>query len=377
MASTNFAALTDEQLTTWSRDFWREARNRTFLMPFVGSDHMSMIQRVDELKTTNDGARAVLTLIHESAGDGVVGDNQLKGNESVMTSDECVLRLDQWRDAHRSTGKLNEQTSVVKFRNEAKLSLANKAARVMDELMFLTMSGVAYTRHTNGATRTGSQLNLLSYAADVTAPTSARHYRWDATTGLMAGDTTAMVDADTPTWAMLVQAKAKAVEDYLPALSHEGGIEYYNVFMSPRGIALLKQDPNFLAAWQHAQKRGEDNPLFKGTPHGGRKGIYIDGLNILEYRHVYNTLGAVGASAANQWTNLTRGGQRTLLCGRQALGYADIKGALPTWVEETEDLGNIDIIATGKIFGLLKPKFLSSYAGSVQDFGVMCIDTAL
>ena len=34
---TNFAALTDEQYTVWSRQFWREARNKTFLNVFAGS----------------------------------------------------------------------------------------------------------------------------------------------------------------------------------------------------------------------------------------------------------------------------------------------------------------------------------------------------
>jgi len=30
MALTNFAALTSDQLTAWSRDFWRVARNMSF-----------------------------------------------------------------------------------------------------------------------------------------------------------------------------------------------------------------------------------------------------------------------------------------------------------------------------------------------------------
>ena len=37
MALTNFAALTTEQLTAWSRDFWRVARNASFINQFAGS----------------------------------------------------------------------------------------------------------------------------------------------------------------------------------------------------------------------------------------------------------------------------------------------------------------------------------------------------
>jgi N4-gp56 family major capsid protein len=367
MSATNFAALTDEQYTVWSRDFWREARNKTSIMGFVGSGPSAMIQRISELRSTKDGARAVITLINEAVGDGVVGDNQLKGNEEAMSSDEKVIVLDQWRQAHRSAGKMSDQKSIVNFRNEAKDQLSNTAARVMDELMFQTLSGVAYSLKPDGTARTGSQLPLLAYADQVSAPTSRRHRRWDVSTGLMAGDTTSVDAADLPSWEMLVDMKAYAVNEYMKPIRSDNGIEVYNVFMCPDGIAALKKDPDFLAAWQHAQKRGEENPLFKGTKHGGKRGIYIDGLNILEYRNVFHP---------STWGAGSVSGQRVLLCGAQALAFADIGGA--TWVEDpNEDYKNTLGIAVGKIFGMLKPTFYSTYAGSDQDFGVLCVDTAV
>jgi N4-gp56 family major capsid protein len=370
MASTNFAALTNEQYTVWSRDFWREARNKTFLMSFAGTGANSMVQRITELRKTTDGARAVITLINEATGDGTVGDNTLKGNEETLGSDEMVIQLDQWRHAHRNTGRMSDQSSIVDFRKEGKDQLSNTASRVMDELGFLTLSGVSYAFKTNGAARVGSQLSLLKYASDVTAPTSARYWRWDASTGLEAGDTSQVAVADTPSWKMLVEMKAKAVDTYLPALRSDDGVEVYNVFMTPRGIAKLKQDTDFLAAWREGQKRGDENPLFKGTKHGGKAGIYVDGLNILEYRHVYNTPGT-----SSKWGGGTVDGQRVLLCGRQALAFADI--GTPMWVEEKEDYDNVLGISVAKIFGLLKPSLYSTYAQSVQDFGVMCVDTAI
>src|SRR5690606_40683070 len=117
MASTNFAALTDEQYTVWSRDFWREARNKTFLMSFAGDSANSMIQRITELRKTTDGARAVITLINEATGDGVVGDNELEGNEEALTASDMVIQLDQWRKAHKSAGKRSEEhTSELQSR---------------------------------------------------------------------------------------------------------------------------------------------------------------------------------------------------------------------------------------------------------------------
>ena len=68
-------------------------------------------------------------------------------------------------------------------------------------------------------------------------------------------------------------------------------------------------------------------------------------------------------------------GQRILLCGAQALAFADI-GAL-SWIEKDFDYDNVQGIAVDKIFGLLKPQLYSTYAQSKQDFGVLVCDTSL
>jgi hypothetical protein len=156
------------------------------------------------------------------------------------------------------------------------------------------------------------------------------------------------------------------VNNFIRPMRSDDGVEVYNVFMTPDGIARLKKDGDFLAAWQNAQKRGEENPLFKGTKHGGKKGIYIDGLNILEYRNVYHS---------STWGGGAVRGQRVLLCGAQALAFADI--GTSEWHEKEFDFGNVKGIAIAKIFGLLKPVLYSTAHGSDEDFGVMCVDTAL
>ena len=373
MAMTNFGALHSEALTTWSRDFWREARNRTFVMGFAGDSSESMIQRVTELKSTTGGARAVITLINDATGDGVVGDNELEGNEEALSSSDMVIQLDQWRKAHKSSGKMAEQRSVVKFRAEAKDHLSYAVSRVMDELAFQTLSGISYTLKPDGSQRLASQLPLMRFAADVAAPSSKRHFRWDATSGLVSGDTSAVDVADLPTWEMLVDMKAAAVNSYIRPIRSDDGVEVYNVFMCPDGLAALKKDKDFIAAWREAEKRGESNPLFKGTKHGGKSGIYIDGLNIMEYRNVFNTRGA--ASGAKWGAAGAVDGQRILMCGAQALAFADIGGA--EWNEKDFDYGNRQGVSVGKIIGLLKPQLFSTYAQSKQDFGVICVDTAL
>jgi uncharacterized FAD-dependent dehydrogenase len=53
MAQTNFAELTQEQLTAWSRDFWRYARNMSFTYRFAGTGSNAIIQLVTELTIRN------------------------------------------------------------------------------------------------------------------------------------------------------------------------------------------------------------------------------------------------------------------------------------------------------------------------------------
>lgn len=374
MAFTNFGKLTTEQATVWSRDTWREVRNTSFVLSnFAGNDMNSMIQRITELKETKQGTRAVITLVPDLEGDGVVGDNQLEGNEEEMKAYDQVVDYDQIRNAHRLEGRMADLRSTVQFRTNAKNLLSYWGADRVDELAFLTMSGVSYSFRSNGAVRVGSQFPMLSFAANVTAPTANRHFRWSAADGLVAGATNLIEAADTPSWEMLVALKAQAEEARIRPIRTSDGIELYNVFMSARGIAALKKDDKFRETLLHAQKRGDENPLFKGTKRGGKSGFYLDGLNIVEYRHVYNTKGA--ASGSKWGATGTQDGQRVLLCGAQALAIADI--GLPKWVEKDFDYDNSPGVSLAKLIGLHKPKWRSSLTGTVEDFSILAVDTAI
>lgn len=369
MALTNFAALTNEQLTVWSRDVWKWARNRMFVGRFTGEDSNSMIHRITELTQSEKGARAVLTLVADLEGDGVAGDRTLEGNEEALKSYDQVIRLDQLRHANRHEGRMADQKSVVQFRTNSRDVLSYWLADRTDQLAFLTLSGIDYSKHTDGRDRVGSDFPFLEFASDVMPPSDGRHFRWNGTSGeLEDGDTTAVTTDDKPTWRMLVRMKAEARNHYLRPVRGEDGMEVFNVFMTPDGIAALKEDDDFLRAWRHAMPRSSSNPLFKGTDV-----IYVDGLAIYDYRHVYNTR---GAASGDKWGGAGDvDGQRVLLCGAQALGMADIGN--PEWVEKGFDYENQQGISAGKITGLLKPQFRSQITGQDEDFGVLAVDTAI
>ena len=380
MANTNFASLTSEQLTAWSRDFWRVARNMSFVNQFAGTGSNAMVQRVTELTKSDKGARAVITLLADMTGDGITGDYTLEGNEEALRAYDITIQLDQLRFANRLAGRLADQKSVVNFRETSRDALAYAMADRMDQLAFLTLSGIAYTHKTNGALRptsgtAGHELVDLEFASDVSAPTSARHLRIDGN-NLSTGDTTAVTATDVFKYRHIVDLKAYAKDNYIRGIRGAGNDEVFHLFVTPQQMADLKLDSDFLANVRNAGVRGASNQLFAGS-----SSLMVDGVMVHEFRHVFSTEGATTGTSAEagdagyKWgADADVVGARALFCGAQSLAMADI--GMPEVVEDTFDYGNQAGISIGKIFGLRKPKYNSDYSGSVQDFGVIALDTA-
>jgi N4-gp56 family major capsid protein len=381
MALTNFGTLTGDQLQAWSRDFWRVARNQSFINQFAGAGSNAMVQRVTELTKNQKGTKANITLLADMTGDGITGDNTLEGNEEALRAFDISIGLDQLRFANRIAGRMADQKTVVNFREQSRDALAYAMADRCDQLAFLTLSGVAYTQKNNGGLRAtsasaGHELVDLEFASDVSAPTSDRHRRWDATSGLVAGDTTAVAGADKIGYRTIVELKAYAKDNYIRGIRGAGNQETFHMFVTPQQMAALKLDSDFLANVRNAGVRGTSNSLFSGSA-----SLMVDGVMIHEFRHVFNTSGATTGTSGNagaagyKWgADADVVGGRALFCGAQALALADI--GLPEMVEDTFDYGNQSGISVGKIFGMRKPKYNSDISGSVQDFGVICLDTA-
>lgn len=369
MSYTNFAALTDEQKTVWSKEMWSQARNMSFVNKFMGKGPNSMIQHITELKKTEKGARAVMTLLADLEGDGVAGDRQLEGNEEALKSYDQVIQIDQLRHANKHEGRMADQKSVVNFREDSRDKLAYWLSDRMDQLAFLTLSGVSYAVKNSGGARVGSDFPFLEFAADVRAPSAKRYGRWNGTTKQIEWGTGngSIAVADTPMWEMLVEAKAYAKDNYIRGIKESGGEETFHVFLSPTAMGKLKLDPTYMQNLRHAQTRDGSNALFTGSS------VKIDGLYIHEFRHVVNT--RLAASGSKWGAGGAVNGCQILICGAQAMGMADIGDA--TWVEKGFDYENQQGISTGKIAGMLKPQFHTQYSGNtVEDHGVLSLYVA-
>lgn len=396
MAETNFGTLLTEQKTVWQRKLWTQARQHSFVMSMAGTDENAAIHRITELTTDERGSRAVMTLVPDLTGDGTMGDADLEGREEAGQAHDIAMQIDQIRHAMKSKGRITEQKTVVKFRQTAQNLLSFWMADRVDQMAMLTLSGLDYRFNTDGSLRAGFSHNGtvfardtgvapvgyalfdLEYAADVTAPSTNRHFRWNgATKELAAGDTTAVAVGDTLSYAALVELKAHMKDKRLKPIRTGNGVEVYHVWVHPKVMAKLKLDPDFLASLQQAGQRGPSNPIFSGTV------VTVDGLVISEYTHVFNTLGATTGAAINagtpgfKWgTNANVDGARVLMLGAQALGVADI--GVPEWDERDHfDYGNKPGIATNKITGFKKPVFHSNKDGGDEDFGVAVLDVAL
>jgi N4-gp56 family major capsid protein len=377
MAKTNFAALTEEQYTAWGMSFWHHARNNAFISRFMGKGPNAMIQHITELTKSKKGVRAVLTLLADMTGDGVVGDTRLEDSEEALNSFDTVITFDQMRNANRLEGRMADQRSIVNFRNTSKDALGYWLSDRLDQLAFLSLASMPYTRNTNGSLRpvlpAGKNFSDLEFAPDsaTAAPSARRGYHLKAS-GITSGTGFDAADgALTPLdYKALVRLKALAKDNYIRPIK-SGGEETYHVFVTPQGMADLRLDTDFLANIRNAGVRGDSNPLFSGA-----SSVNVDGLIVHEYRHVFNTVGAAAGDGFGSTVGNDKG-QRAMLCGAQALGMADIGTA--EWVERDFDYGSENGISVAKMVGFLKPQFkgnLSSPAAK-EDFGVITLDTAL
>ena len=367
MSATDFGSLTIAQKRIWAAELWQAGRDQSFFFAngFIGksdSDMNSVIQRVTKLTETDRGLECVMQLVQDLQGDGVVGDNVLEGNEEQLVNDAQVIRIDQIRNGTRSKGQMAEQATVIRFRATSKEKLAFWLSDKMDELMFLTLSGRAYSLRTDGATRTNSQLPSLRFAADVAAASTNRIiYAGDATS------TGTLTTTDTMSWDTVVRARTRAERKRLRPI-RSGGRGYFCMVLSAEQRRDLVLDATYQTLLRTAEKPGSQNPLFSGSM------ATIDGVVLYSHNKTFNTFGL--ASSSKWGAGGTVDGAQALLLGAQAGGIATLGNVMMNESDNT-DYKNRPGLSTGRKIGMLKPQFKSIYDSNArEDFGVVSVFTA-
>ncbi len=396
---TNFGQLLDHQKKTWGKDVWRNVRQQSFIMNRTGSDLNSAIQRITELSRTEKGTKAIITMVPDLEGDGIVGDSTLEGNEEKMVAYDQEVVVDQLRNANVSEGRMAEQETIVNFREQSRDLLSFWMADRVDQIAALVAAGQDLRLHTNGALRKGFEYDPdaedeikrdtgkvpmgqalcdLDFASKIEAPSDNRHFRYDKDTGtLKQGEVGAITPDDKISYEALVDLRAFAKDRRVKSLRTGNGEEVYHLFVHPKTMAALKKDDDFLANVRHAGQRGDNNVLFSGAI------PTVDGLVLHEFTHSFNTLrakkgdssGHAGAPGYKWGGNGDVDGNRIVLMGAQALGFADI--GIPEWDEDVFDYNSRPGIAISKIMGFHKPRFYNPWEQSTEDFGIICLDVAI
>jgi hypothetical protein len=372
MAATDYGAMQDEQRYAWGLKAYEEYQEKFFFTGMLGQGESAIIEHVTELSKNNKGeSGAYFHLIPRLTGGGIFGDNQMDGRERSAEAHWQKITYDQLRNALINKGRLSDQKSVIKLRKTYRPLLGGWLADAWEDQAILTASGISYAFNTDGSPRVTpagqDDWTELDYAADVRAPSANRHVRWDASQGLVAGDTDAVDAADTPVYDMIPEIKAFAKNKRIPPLKI-GKKNWHLWLLAEDSMAKLWRNADFRSCIIGADQRGSNHAIFHGAV------TTMNGLIIRPYERVYTTRGAASGS---KWGGAgTVNGTRSLIMGAQALALADL--GVPEWEEETKDYRNRQGFGIAKMGGWLKPQFPSSYdGGSEEDFSIVAFDFAL
>lgn len=357
--------MNGETLRAWRMETEKAARDASLIMQYVGVTPQSCIQliKTDKIKPFEV---VRMHLVADLIGDGVINDNQRRGNEEKMNVYFDEMNWDIISKQVINTGKFSDATTVVNFREQAKDNLGYWIANRIDQLGILVLSGIGFAFNNDGSLRDDTTFTGLRFASKVRPPSSLRHIRALASGGIATGNTASVVAADVLSYNVILNMRRFANRHYIKPMVMQGK-EYYMMWISPEAAVQLKQDDDYQRAVVTALPRDMDNPFFRGNI------VTTDGIIFVEHRLVYTTLGA--ASGSKWGAGGTVDGSRALLLGSQSMGMIDF--GVPEWDEEEVDYKKQCGISVDKKLGLLKPQFYSIYDKSVQDFGVVAVDHAI
>lgn len=360
MAQTVIAWGDPKARKAWSTGLgYDQIKKSYFERKFVGTDENSIIQRKTELES-DSGDRVSFDLSVQLRGEYTAGDARLEGKEENQKfyTDEVVI--DQARHAVSAGGKMTRKRTSHNLRANARRLLSDYWSKVMDEMMFIYLSGA---RGINADFTLAA--GWAGHASNPIQPPDAGHqlYGGSATSKatLTANDTMSRAVIERASVkAQMLQAEDPEAANMVPVAID--GETHYCVVMSPFQAYDLRMESG-AQGWLEIQKaaaaaEGAKNPIFKGS-----LGM-ID--NVVLHRHErvirFADYGAGSDVAA----------ARALFLGRQAavVAYGTTGGLRWDWKETMKDYDNEPAVAAGAIFGIKKTRFHN------RDFGVLSIDTA-
>ena len=352
---------------------------------YMGRGTNAIIRTLSE-GVTNGGKAVVMPLIGLIRGEGVSGSQVLEGNEEDMDTYADEIRVN-WRRNGVKVPKSTSYGTSLDLLNAAKPRLRDWAAnRVLKMGLIQQMQGIVVpgttVTDTDGSTYQGpdtvvphaqasaaqrntfivNNADRVLFGADIA----------NASSGVMA---TALANVDNTndklTPALISKAKRIAQETGTIASTSANNIspitpyqtadgeEWFVMFVHPRAMRDLRNDPTMTQANRDARERGENNPLFRGGD------LLWDGVIIRELFDLELIAGA-GAAGIDVAHNF--------LAGQSALAVA--WGQEPRVItDRDQDYQFRPAVVVEELIGIKKTSFAGKVYGGVSVFTAAASDS--
>ena len=341
MANTSYGVNHPLAVKLWASELMKESLKKTSFAQFMGKSSNSLCQVKTDLQK-QAGDRIRYGIRYQLAGDGVVGDDTLEGNEEALVTFSDDIYINQTRHAVRSEGKMSEQRVPFSVRAESRDGLADWFSNVLDTAFFNQLAGnTAETRESFY----GHNTPTAPDADHVIYPSAASEAALSAST------------ADYFSLTLLDQAVEKAQTAAVPLrpLNLGQGDLKYVCFLHPYQVTQLRTSTD-TGQWLDIQKAAmsggnvSKNPIFTGA-----LGVY-NGVVLHS-----NTRVPVGVNNSSSRRAIFAGAQAACMAFGSGSG-----GKMPfNWKEELFDYQNQLGVAAGSIWGMNKTQFNGSDVGTI------------
>jgi N4-gp56 family major capsid protein len=350
----------------WGKQLMQETLDSMYFTEngLMGEDDNNIIVIKNDLKKDKGDTITFPFVPKLSKAQGVTGDSELEGNEQTMTTYTEQVAIDQWRDAVRLKGRLDDKKNAFSMRTAAKDNLKMLGREFLEMQFFLKLGGVTNTSLTDcngnvvGTHCTWS--NTPDYIPDAheATGTGARYIAPAATTAFTAST------IFTPSLIDIAVRTAQTASPKIQPL-RVNGEDFWVLFIHPYQAYDLRRNPEWQQAMREAEVRGPKNPIFSGA-----FGIWNHTIVKVHDYVPYLDASVAGNSfrGVSSGTDCAFDACRALFCGKGAAVYAQCDND-NAWAEEKFDYGNKWGFSCSLMGGIQKTVFNS------KEYGVIAIDT--
>lgn len=300
-----------------------------------------------------EGDEVKYDLVKKLTGAGVLGDNEIAGNEEAPQTFQSSLIINQLRHSTKPTGAMSQQRVPMNMRDVSKRELKDWNIERWDLALMNQLTG-----NTNQADVRFTGLN-----ATVAPSNSYQIGANDKTLGTAALTEANLVAGDSFTLDLIDKcvAKGHTLNPPIKPVQLNGMTIFGVIFIHP--LQTLSLRTNYSAGqWGDIQKAALTGGQITGNPiFSGAIGMYANVVIHEDIRVPYDTNAAAAGTNYNPLgvANVAR----AVFCGAQAacMAFGRAYGGLSMkWFEELLDAGNSLRVTAGSIYGIKKTQFNST-----------------